>query len=230
VPASRRSRGPGQRAGLIAADVIAGARTLAARDGVQAVSMRRLADQLGVTANALYSYFPDKSALLDALLDDLLGQIQVPAVDRDAWQDGLVAILRATRRLLLGHADLIPLFLARPGRGENAMRLGNAMLECLAAVGLSGRAAADALRILLIYTLGFAASEAPRRRDPEGVRRIRASEAAFRGAEHLPRTRDLARELARHPDAETFEIGLRWLLSGIAADAGGRTSGRPRRR
>ncbi len=219
MPRSRRSRGPGERAGLAAADVIAAARTLARRSGVESVSMRRLAEELGVTANALYSYFPDKSALLDALLDDLLGEIPVP--DTTAWQEGLVAILRATRRVLLAHADLIPLYLARPGRGANAMRLGNAMLECFAAAGLKDRLAADALRILLIYTLGFAANEAPRRDDPEGVRRIRASEAAFRGAEHLPRLRGLSRELARHPDDDTFETGLRWLLAGIAADGRG---------
>jgi AcrR family transcriptional regulator len=184
--------------------------------------MRRLAEALGVTANALYSYFPDKSALLDALLDDLLGEIPVPSTA--AWQDGVVAILRDTRRLLLAHADLIPMFLARPGRGANAMRLGNAMLECFAAAGVTGRPAADALRILLIYTLGFAASESPRRRDPEGLRRIRASEAAFRGAEHLPALRGLSRELARHPDDETFETGLRWLLAGVARDGAARGS------
>ena len=221
---TRRSRGPGERAGLARSDVVAAARVLA-RDGVQAISMRRLADELGVTANALYSYFPDKAALLDALLDDLLGAIETPALDPASWQAGLCDILRDTRRVLLAHADLIPLYLARPGRGPNAMRLGNAMLECFAAAGLSGRPAADALRILLMYTLGFAAQEAPRRSDPEGERRIRASESAFRGAEDLKLLSQLSGALARHPDDETFETGLRWLLAGIAADAG-----RPARR
>jgi TetR/AcrR family tetracycline transcriptional repressor len=212
-----RSRGRGERAGLAAAEVVAAARELARRGGIEAVSMRRLADELGVTANALYTYFPDKSSLLDALLDDLLGGIAAPEGSA-GWQEPLVAILRETRRVLLAHRDLIPLYLARPGRGANAMRLGDAMLESLARAGLRGRAAADALRILLIFTLGFAAHEAPRRSDPAGATRIRASEAAFRRAEHLPRMRELAGELARHPDDETFELGLRWLLDGIAAD------------
>lgn len=233
MPGSRRSRGPGERAGLATADVLEAARAIARRDGVQAISMRRLADRLGVAANAIYTYFPDKAALLDALLDDLLGEIAVPARSAD-WRAPLVAILRGTRRLLLSHADLIPLYLARPGRGANAMRLGDAMLESLAAGDVSGRAAADALRILLIYTLGFAAQEAPRRGDPSGVARIRASEAAFRGAEHLPHLRELSAELAHHADEQTFELGLRWLLAGIAgdatADAGARRGGRPRGR
>lgn len=198
--------------------MIAAARELAGRAGVLSISMRRLAEELGVTANALYSYFPDKSALLDALLDDLLGEIHVPPA-ASGWQAPLVAILRETRRLLLAHAELIPLYLARPGRGANAMRLGNVMLECLAAAGLRGRPAADALRILLIYTLGFAAHEAPRRSDPDGEKRIRASKAAFQRAQHLPQLRELSGELARHPDEETFEIGLAWLLRGIADES-----------
>jgi TetR/AcrR family tetracycline transcriptional repressor len=219
VARSRRSRGPGERAGLATADVLAAARALAERDGAGSISMRRLAGELGVTANAVYSYFTDKSALLDALLDDLLGGIEVPAAAPSDWTGPLVAILRQTRQVLLAHAELIPLYLSRPGRGANAMRLGNAMLECFAAAGLNGRPAADALRILLIYTLGFAAHEAPRAHDPDGERRIRASAEAFRGAEHLPRLRAVSGELARHPDDETFEIGLRWLLRGIAGDA-----------
>lgn len=201
------------------------ARALAEREGVASISMRRLAGELGVTANALYSYFPDKSGLLDALLDDLLGEIDVR--EGAGWQEPLVAILRQTRQVLLTHAELIPLYLSRPGRGANAMRLGDAMLACFATAGLNGRPAADALRILLIYTLGFAAHEAPRTRDPEGEQRIQASASAFRGADHLPRLRALSAELARHPDDETFETGLRWLLHGIAGEAD-RRARRPR--
>ncbi len=211
----KKARGPGERAGLDAPVVLAAARRLAEREGVQALSMRRIAEALGVAANALYSHFPDKAALLDALLDDLLG-----AVDSDpaapTWREGLSVILRQTRRLLLAHPDLIPLFLSRPGRGANAMRLGNAMLERLASAGIEGARAAEALRILLIYTLGFAAHEAPRANDPAGQARIRESQAAFHSAIHLGRLQALSNQLAQHADEQTFETGLRWLLDGIA--------------
>lgn len=213
----RRSRAPGERAGLDAGAVLTAARRVAASEGLGGLSMRRLAGELGVAANALYSYFPDKAALLDALLDHLLGDIEV--APRADWQHRLTGILRRTREVLLAHPELIPLFLARPGRGANAMRLGNAMLACLAQGGLDEPAAVEAVRILLIYTLGFAAHEAPRRADPAGERRIRESEAAFRAAAHLPHLRALSGELARHADDATFETGLRWLLAGIAADA-----------
>jgi TetR/AcrR family tetracycline transcriptional repressor len=214
-----RTRGPGERAGLSAASILAAARTLAETEGVGALSMRSLAERLGVAANALYSYFPDKAALLDGLLDHLLGDIPRPEARPSDWRGRLAGILRSTRALLLRHPDLIPLFLARPGRGPNAMRLGNDMLEALATAGLAGKMAAQALRILLIYALGFAAHEAPRRMDPAGPQRIRESERAFSGAEHLPRMRQLSGELAQHADDQTFETGLRWLLSSIAREA-----------
>jgi AcrR family transcriptional regulator len=181
--------------------------------------MRSLAERLGVAANALYSHFPDKATLLDGLLDHLLGDIATPPTRSSDWRGRLAAILRSTRGLLMIHPDLIPLFLARPGRGENAMRLGNEMLEALATAGIEGKMASQALRILLIYTLGFAAHEAPRRMDPEGEQRIRQSQQAFARAEDLPRMHQLSGELAQHADDQTFEMGLRWLLTSIAREA-----------
>ena len=76
-------RSPGTRAGLTADAVLAAGRELVEREGVDALTMRRLAETLGVAPNTLYSYFPDKAALLDALLDSLLAEIDVPGLDAD---------------------------------------------------------------------------------------------------------------------------------------------------
>ena len=182
--------------------------------------MRSLAQRLGVAPNALYSHFADKTALLDALMDDLLGQVPTPPPSAaTAWQEDLLRLMRASRRFLLGHPDLIPLFLSRPTRGPNALRLGEATLALLARGGVHGQAAVDALRILLIYTFGFAAQEAPRAADPQPTERRSASEAAFAGAPAAPHVRQLARPLSRHADDRTFDKGLRWLLAGIAGQA-----------
>jgi len=233
-------RGPGERAGLEPGSILRAAHALARKQGVSAVSMRRLAKALGVAPNALYSHFPDKAALLDALLDHLLSEVTVPSSNPPAgaaarrehdglrtsgegawatWQEGLADILRQTRQVLLGHAELIPLYLARPGRGPQAARLGEAMLALLAQAGLRDRPAAEALRVLLIFTLGFAAHEAPRRADPTGQERIRESTRAFRQNPEHPHLHSLADELARHADHRTFETGLRWLLASIAQEA-----------
>ena len=220
-PARRRNtRRPGERAGLALVEVLRQARHLLATEGLEAVTMRQLAARLGVAPNALYSHFADKSALIDGLLDALLAEVPTPPLPPAArWQDALVDLMRASRRLLLSHPDLIPLYLSRATRGPNALRLGEATLALLALGGITGQPAVDSLRILLIYTFGFAAQEAPRAADPLPAERRARSEAAFSAPTAPARVRQLSRPLARHADDRTFAKGLRWILAGIAAEA-----------
>jgi TetR/AcrR family transcriptional regulator, tetracycline repressor protein len=217
------SRTPGQRAGLTREEVLARARATAAEEGLERVTIRRLAAQLDVAPNALYTYFPDKAALLDALFDATLGELQPPDPEQGAWRDALAELMRASRRLLLAHPHLVSLFLSRPG-GPNALRLGETTLRILARGGVEGRQAVEALRALLTYTLGFAALEIPRLSDPRRAGRSEGAAALIAAlpAAQLPLTRSLAAELAAHPADRDFEAGLRWLIDGIAADAGRR--------
>lgn len=223
-------RRPGERAGLAVEVVLAEARRISERDGIEHLTMRSLAQGLGVAPNALYSYFTDKEALLDALLDSLLGDIQIPAPDR-GWRKGLLDLMGATRSFLLSHADLLPLYTSRPTRGPNAIRLGEATLMLLRRAGVEGQEAVDALRILLTYTFGFSAQEAPRLEEPEPELRSTKSEEAFGRAPDRPLVRELAKPLSEHPSDDTFEKGLRWLLDGInaasAEPTGSRSSAGP---
>jgi AcrR family transcriptional regulator len=198
--------------------VLRAAREIAERDGVERLSLRSLAARLGVAPNAIYTYVPDKIALLDALLDDLLGDVEIPGPEASDWRAGLVDLMDASRRLLLAHPGLVPLFLARPARGPNGRRLGEATLDLLERGGIEGERAVEALRALLVYSLGFAAMEAPRRAEPDPDARRADSEAAFAADEELPRISAVATELARHADDRSFETGLRWLLAGIEGD------------
>src|SRR5918993_1445151 len=113
-------RGAGQRAGLSRAAVLAAARRIADAEGVDRLTMRRLAGELGVMPNALYTYVRHKEALLDALVDDLLADIDPGDPAEGDWRDGLIRLMDSSRRLLLAHPKLVPVFLARPGFGPNA--------------------------------------------------------------------------------------------------------------
>lgn len=210
-------RTAGQRAGVTRDEVLDAAHRLARRDGIEQLSMRKLAAALGVAPNALYTYFPTKLAILDAVFDAVLGGIQVPDVDAADWREGLMALMRASRAVMLAHPELTVLFITRPG-GRNALRLGELTLQLLARGGVRDRAAVQALRALLLYTIGFTAAEAPRATDPSGPRRLRAAreriEALDPGA--FPATRAVATHLAIHPGDVDFDAGLRWLLAGIA--------------
>jgi TetR/AcrR family transcriptional regulator, tetracycline repressor protein len=138
--------------------VLAAARDLLAERSLEGLTMRALAERLDVTPNALYSHVASKTALLDEVLDDVLAEVEAPAADVADPVAGLHALMVSTHDVLLAHPDLVPLYLARQGaRGANAQRLGDVMLALLARSGVSGPAARGALRVLIIYTIGFAA-------------------------------------------------------------------------
>ena len=209
-------RSPGKRAGIGRDDVIATALAILRREGLDAVSMRRVATELGVAPNALYSHVPDKSALVDALLDAVLVDVAVPT--RGGWRRRLVGILTDTRRILLAHPDLVPLFLARQTVGTNAMRLGEAMLDALDDGGIRAEPAVHAMQVLLIHTIGAAAFEIPRRDDPDPLARQRRGQAAAEALETThPRTHANAEPLSRPPGDTAFRLGLEWLLDGMSA-------------
>ncbi|GAA5111196.1 TetR/AcrR family transcriptional regulator [Pseudonocardia adelaidensis] len=183
------TRGPGRRAGLSRDRVLDAATDVIAEHG--AVTMRAVAQRLGVAPNTLYSHVADKTELVDGVLDRVLAQVEAPGPDPGGDPgDAIHRLMTSTHDVLLRHPQLLPAFLTRQGaRGENAHRLGAVMLEHLAAAGITGDAAREALRVLIVYTIGF---------------------AAFDGA---PEERPVPGSELR----DNFDRGLRWLIAGITA-------------
>jgi TetR/AcrR family tetracycline transcriptional repressor len=179
--------------------------------------MRRLAAELRVAPNSLYSHFPDKVGLIDALLDNLLGEVDVPDPAVGDWRDGLVKLMDATRLLLLAHPELVAMFVTRSGLGPNAARLGEITFQLLRRGGLQGERAVEAFRVLLIYTMGFAAFQAPRQ-GGDSAERTKRAEAIFGSLPkgQFPEMTRLAAHLGQHADDGNFHAGLRWLLEGIS--------------
>jgi TetR/AcrR family tetracycline transcriptional repressor len=210
------ARSPGQRAGLTRAAVLEAARRITDHDGLERLSMRTLAAELGVRPNAIYSHVASKGELLDALLDSLMGEIEAPKADD--WREALIGVMDATRRLLVEHPSLIPEFLSRPTRGPNALRLGETCMELLARGGIEGELAVHAFRSLIVHALGFAAYEAPRLRDPDREARVARSAEFFRSSPS-PEVHRTAEELAQLPDRDEFLTSLNWMLDGVLAQA-----------
>ena len=201
--------------------VVSEARRIGAEDGIDALTMRRLADALGVLPNALYTYFTDKAAILDAVLDEVIGDVGRPSAT-SGWRRGLVALMSRYRRLLLGQPGLISLTVSRPMMGPKAIRLREDALTLLRRGGLSPSHAISAYLALFAYTTGFVTFEAAR---PAGTHDSRQRSAAGRlyetlPADEFPTTRSLAKQLGKRPGDTEFKRGLERLLDGFAAGVG----------
>ncbi|MFC7623180.1 TetR/AcrR family transcriptional regulator [Microlunatus sp. GCM10028923] len=185
---SRRSRG--ERAGLTREQIVAAARrTLDAR-GLDGLSLRAVAAELGVAPNAIYSHLDDKNALIDAVLDDVLSTIAEPRT-KDPRR-ALKTIMVDTYDTLVEQARLVGAYLARQGsRGPEAQRLGMIMDRCLEQLGAGGAIGEAGRRSMIVYTIGYAAF---------------ATGWTADGERPLP-----AAKVRRD-----FLAGLDWLINGIA--------------
>jgi len=194
------TRRPGERAGLTTEAVLGTARRLLREQGAGGLSMRRIATELGVLPNALYSHVADKQALLDALVDELLGEIKPPP--GRTWRDRAIGLTTATRRTLLAEPAVARLYIQRAGRGPNAVRLGQQSMQIYADAGIPPAAAAEAFRVMIAYLVGFVGFELSRAADQGEQRPVPAGS----GVEGL----------VRAPGDAEFNRGLEWLIDGIA--------------
>jgi AcrR family transcriptional regulator len=200
--------------------------TLALLDegGVAAASVRGIAARVGVAPNAVYTYFPDKAAVLSALVERLLGLVDQEALaDRSTpWRDRVETVALNLRAQLMAHPGAVSVLIGGPMDGLNALGIGERLLELLADAGLEPTEAAMASYLLITYVFGSMALEVaelaepgPPPPEPERV----AARAAVYGAipaAAYPRTAAAADTLAGYISTEQYRWGLRRVLDGIA--------------
>ncbi|MTD16598.1 TetR family transcriptional regulator [Nakamurella sp. YIM 132087] len=166
------ARGPGQRAGLTTRTVLDAALLLIDEQGggPAALTMRALAERLGVRPNTIYSHVANKDDLVDLLLDDLLTRIPLPDPEAADPADELERVMLDTYRVLLQHPDWVPSFLQRQGsRGPAARALGEGMHLLLARTGVPAEDRQEVVRVLIVHTIGAAAFAAPASQVPQDL-------------------------------------------------------------
>ena len=157
---------PAKREGQIASDkglskkrVVDAAVGLADREGVHGLSMRRLADALGAGAMSLYHYVANKEQLLDAMIDVVFEEIELPPEDTD-WQSAMRQRAMSARQVLARHPWAIGLMESRTSPGLAHLRHREAVTACLRRAGFSVLMATHANWLLDVYVYGFALQEA----------------------------------------------------------------------
>ena len=160
-----------QPSGLSRDRILRTAIEVSAREGVEGLSMRRLAQELDVWPMSLYRYFQDKDALLDAMAAEVAGGVSRPP-RRGSWRTQLHALLADAESSIAaspGLADRLPRGFVTP----EALRLSEAAMSILADAGFRPAEAAGAWRALWSYTFGFATFRV------ESQRAVRAALAAL---------------------------------------------------
>jgi AcrR family transcriptional regulator len=140
-------------------EILDAALAIADERGYEALSMRAVAERVGLTAMALYPYVGNKDALLDGVVDRLLAELLPAAAGPGGWRDQLRGLARGARELARAHPGAYPLLLARPSVTPDAVRVVDALYTALLAAGVPPAQVPRLERLLSTFVLGYAASE-----------------------------------------------------------------------
>ena len=144
-----------RRKRLNRARVLQAAVALADHAGLEAFSMRGLAQELGVVPMALYKHFANKDELLDGMVDIVFSEIDAPAAGED-WKAEMRKRAASTREVLNRHRWAIGEMEGRTTHGPNNLHVHNAVLGCLRAAGFSIEMTVHAMSVQDAYIYGFA--------------------------------------------------------------------------
>lgn len=212
----RAAAAPDKRARLSREQVAGAALELADKEGIDALTMRRLADQLGVGTMTLYGYFANKRELLHAVLDAAVADRTGAPEPEEGWRGQLAGLVRLARRNMLRHPALVEIRVREPVLQPEALRIAEQALRALTAAGFPAREATQAFRLLFTYTFGFAAFS-PADTVDEDRSAARAAIAALPPADYPALTAAGNEAAEAMGGEEAFDYGLERILDGLQA-------------
>jgi AcrR family transcriptional regulator len=202
--------------------IITAAVELIEREGVDAVSMRRIAAELGSGVMSLYNHVPSKAALLDGVAEWVMSGIDFGSEPGASWEDQVRAQARAFRQIARAHPRCTMVVVSRPTTSATGMLPIEHALATLRAAGFGGEEAVRVVRAFVAYIVGSLLREvgvtpslapSPDQDTPDDPS---AGLAARLSPVQFPQVTSLAAELMRKdPDAD-FEFGLDLLVRAVA--------------
>jgi AcrR family transcriptional regulator len=204
------------RAGLSREQVLDAAVGLVDRDGVGALSMRRLGAELGVEAMTLYHYLPNKDALLDGIVERVLAEAETDLAD-GPWERALAGYAASLRAVLLRHPGAAALVAGRPAVTPETLRVVERGLARLRAAGFTVGRALDTLNALTLFAVAHAASEVSTAAVNATAAPGSQDYVAGLDQREFPLLTEAARSAAGTDDAARFEFAVAAFIRGVAA-------------
>jgi AcrR family transcriptional regulator len=188
------------------------------KDGVEALSMRKLAQELGVEAMSLYRHVRSKGDIVDGMVDLVFAEIGLPATDVD-WKTAMRLRAISAREVLARHPWAIVLMESRSTPGPATLQHHDAVLGCLRDAGFSIALAAHAYSVLDSYIYGFALEQAtlPFQTSDEAAEVADSIRREF-PVEAYPHLMEMAVKHVLQPGydyADEFVFGLDLILDGL---------------
>ncbi|HEX4063177.1 MAG TPA: TetR/AcrR family transcriptional regulator C-terminal domain-containing protein [Streptosporangiaceae bacterium] len=223
---SRRPPGrPPARASLTSGDVARAALITVERDGLDGLSMRRVADHLGVQAASLYWHVQSKEHLLDLMAEELFAILELPSLPAGGdWRTGLRDLATAYYQFLLSHRDAARIVAGRFALGIHFLHHLETFADLLKHGGFSDTDTAYALYAVIVYIQGFVLHQtSPLSGDSANGTANTDVLAGIRSQlmelppDRFPATMALAESLTRPDIRRRFTFGLDLLLDGLDA-------------
>lgn len=135
-------------------DIAVAALAVSRRDGLAGVTMRAVAEDLGMGTMSLYRYVSDREQLEQLMVDHVLSKVDTTLPGRLGWRARISVLFERARDAAGAHAEIVPLLVKHRASSTHSMRWGDAVLAELAQAGFSGVRRVVAFRTLLAYLLG----------------------------------------------------------------------------
>jgi AcrR family transcriptional regulator len=200
--------------------VLRGAVEVADRGGLAALTIRSLADEIGVKPMTVYHYVKNKEEILDGIVDTVFSEIELPTVGGD-WRTELTRRARSAREVLRRHPWAIPLLESRTSPGPATLRHHDAVLGTLRAGGFSAAGTAHAYALLDAFLYGHVVQEASLPFEgPEGPTEVEPQvRASMSLAGDFPHLTEMMASYYLQPGydfADEFQVGLDAVLDALS--------------
>lgn len=206
-----------QKARLSREAVLAAAVVFADERGLDMLSMRKLAELLGVEAMSLYNHVANKDDLLDAMVDTVIAEIALPTIGSD-WMAAMRARATSAHEMLLRHSWASMLIVSRINVGPAILRYTDATIGALRSAGFSYAMADHAISAIDSHIYGFTLLKSNFPVDEQEYASAAKQFLPMLPAETYPHARGLADEViaGRHSGINELSFGLDLILDGLA--------------
>ena len=224
APAAEPARGDGERARLTRAAVVDRAMQLADSAGLDALTIRKLAQELGVTPMALYWHFRSKDELLEGLAERVWSEIDIDIDHEAPWPDQLRGLLKSLLQVLRAHPAAPALLLHSEKQNEYFLRATETTLDVLRNAGFDPRYASEIARSTLwtgiALVMGEAGITSLDADDRTEMQRMKQVVFATLPTARYPRLVECAEPMTACDDPDFhYELGIDVFIAGVQAMA-----------